>query len=497
MAEFMVVLDATVVTVALPSIQRGLHFSTADLQWTLNAYALTFAGFLLLGGRLGDLLGRQRVFLVGLALFTAASTFDGVASSPAMLIVGRGAQGLGGALITPTALAIVLGTFPKGPDRNRALAVWSGIVASGGAVGLLIGGALTQAISWRWAFFINGPVGVVVLLLAVRLIADSKSTKVRGVDLLGASTVTAGLIAITYALVTEAQVDGRGAVTGWTAAPVLAWGGVGIILVAAFLVIENRAQSPLVPLSIFRVRPVSSANLAMLLIAGGTSVIFFFLTLYMQQVLRYSPFQTGLAFLPFPVAIGAGAGIASTLVKRVDARALACSGLLVGALGLLWLTQTSLQTGYATSLFGPMVVTSVGVALAWIPLTLIATGHVGAGDIGLASGLLQTSQRVGGTLGLALLVTLSTSQTTAYLRDHPLNASGALVSGFHAGYLGGAAFLAAAAIVVALFIRRSDVADLGGLSAEAMVGVGHDEPEQARPFAPASAMPVVIAETAE
>jgi hypothetical protein len=246
-------------------------------------------------------------------------------------------------------------------------------------------------------------------------------------------------------------------------------------------------------LSFFRVRPVSSANLAMVLIAAGTSAIFFFLTLYMQQVLRYSPFQTGLAFLPFPIAIGAGAGIASTVVKRIDARIVGCSGLVMAAFGLLWLTQTSQQSGYAASLLGPMVVTSVGVALAWVPLTLIATGHVGAGDLGLASGLLQTSQRVGGTLGLALLVTLSSSQTTAYLRDHPLNESGALVSGFHAGYLGGAAFLGAAALVVALFIRRSDVTDLGSLSTEAMVGVDED-PEDGQRSTPAAAIPVVAAE---
>jgi predicted MFS family arabinose efflux permease len=308
--------------------------------------------------------------------------------------------------------------------------------------------------------------------------------------------VTAGLIAITYALVTAAQPEGHSGVTGWTATPVIVWGGTGILLLAVFVVIESRSRFPLVPLSIFRVRPVSSANLAMFLIAGGTSVIFFFLTLYMQQVLRYSPFQTGLAFLPFPIAIGAGAGIASTVVKRVDARVVACSGLLVAALGLLWLTQTSPQTGYLASLVGPMIVTSVGVALAWVPLTLIATGHVGAGDLGLASGLLQTSQRVGGTLGLALLVTLSTSWTAAYLGDHPLDGSGALMSGFHAGYLGGAAFLAAAAIVVALFIRRADVADLGGLSTEAMVGVD-EEPEEARLSPPADAIPVAVAGAAK
>jgi hypothetical protein len=307
--------------------------------------------------------------------------------------------------------------------------------------------------------------------------------------------VTAGLSALTYALVAAAQTDGRGTVTGWTAAPVLESGIVGILLLAAFLVIENRVPSPLVPLSILRVRPVSGANLAMVLIAGGTTVNFFFLTLYMQHALRDSPFQTGLAFLPIPIAIGAGAGIASTVVKRIDARVVASSGLLLAAFGPLWLTQTSQQTGYAASLLGPMLFTSVGVALAWVPLTLIATGHVGAGDIGLTSGLLQTSQRVGGTLGLALLVTLSTSQTSAYLRDHPLNEPGALVSGFHAGYLGGAAFLGAAALVVALFIRRSDVADLGGLSTEAMVGVDADS-EEGRLSAPA-AVPVVVTGAAE
>jgi predicted MFS family arabinose efflux permease len=249
------------------------------------------------------------------------------------------------------------------------------------------------------------------------------------------------------------------------------WGGVGILLLIAFVLIEATSRSPLVPLSVFSIRSVASANLAMFLVASGSTAMLYFITLYLQLIVKYSPFQAGLGFLPFTLAVGLGAGASSQLVKRVDARIVASLGLVLGAGGLLWLTQTSVTSTYWATLLGPMVVMSVGVALAFVPLTLIATSHAGAGDAGLASGLLQTAQRVGGSLGLAVLVTRSTSQTSAYLRDHPLNESGALVSGFHAGYLGGAAFLAAAALVVVLFIRRADVADLGGLSTEAMVGV--------------------------
>jgi EmrB/QacA subfamily drug resistance transporter len=473
MAEFMVVLDATVVNVALPSIEHGLHFSMGDLQWIVNVYTLTFGGFLLLGGRAGDVFGRRQVFLLGLAIFTLASIFNGFATSSGMLIVGRAIQGLGGALTTPAALAIIVGAFEEGADRSRALGVWAGITATGGAIGLLVGGALTQAISWRWAFFINGPIGVTVWLLAARLVANFKSQKARGVDVLGAATVTAGLMALVYALALVSQQGSGGQPNGWTAPPVLLWGGIGIVLLAAFVLIESRSQAPIVPLSTFRIRSVSAANLAMLLISGAGFAMLYFLTLFMQQVMGFTPFQAGLAFLPLAVSILIGAGLASQLVRWIDPRILACVGLVLAAVGFLALTRIEVGGGYADTILLPLVVNSVGISLAFVPLTLIATTNVDAGDAGLASGLLNTSQRIGGSLGLAVLATLATAQASSSASGHPLDPA-ALVTGFHAAFVGGAVLVLMAAVLVAVFIRQQDVATMrerGQPGLEATLGV--------------------------
>jgi EmrB/QacA subfamily drug resistance transporter len=460
MAQFMVVLDATVVNVALPSIKRGLSFTNADLQWIVNAYTLTFGGFLLLGGRAGDLFGRQRIFLAGLAIFTAASLFNGFAQSPTMLILCRAVQGFGGALISPAALSIITTTFEEGPPRNQALAVWSAIAASGAAFGLIIGGSLTQAISWRWAFFVNVPVGVITFVLASRLVPDSRVVGDRGVDVLGAVLVTGGLMSIVYAL-SKAATPGE----GWTAPTVLLFGGIGLALLVGFIVNERMYRAPLVRLNIFRTRSLSASNLAMLLVFGGMFAMFYFTGLYVQIVLGYSPLTAGLAFLPVTVGIGVGAGIASQAVKRIDVRWITCIGLIIAATGFLLLIRISVTSGYVDVLLPPLIVMSVGLGLTFVPVTLIATTNVATNDAGLASGLLNTSQQVGGSLGLAILATLAANQTTSYLSGlghapavGDVNAG--LVQGYHLAFLAGAMLLLLGCVVVALFIRRRDVVDI-------------------------------------
>ncbi|MBJ7594501.1 MAG: MFS transporter [Candidatus Dormibacteraeota bacterium] len=341
MAQFMVILDATVVNVALPSIKRGLNFSDTDLQWIVNGYTLTFGGFLLLGGRAGDLFGRQRIFLAGLVIFSVASLVNGLAQSPTMLIIGRAVQGFGGALISPAALSIITTTFEEGERRNRALGVWSAIAASGAAFGLLIGGALTQAISWRWAFFINVPVAAITIVLSWRLVPDTRVRGDRGFDILGAVLVTGGLMSIVYALAKAAN-----PAEGWTSGTVLAFGGAGVALLVLFLMREARFRAPLVRLSIFRIRSLSAANSAMLLVAGGMFAMFYFAGLYVQIVLGYSPFTAGLAFLPVCLGIGVGAGVASQAVKSIDVRYVGIAGMLIAAAGFFLLQRISLGSGY-------------------------------------------------------------------------------------------------------------------------------------------------------
>jgi EmrB/QacA subfamily drug resistance transporter len=467
MAQFMVILDATVVNVALPSIERGLKFTNADLQWIVNAYTLTFGGFLLLGGRAGDLFGRQRIFLAGLAIFTGASLVNGLAQSPTMLIIGRAVQGFGGALISPAALSIITTTFAEGAPRNKALAVWSAIAAGGAAFGLIIGGSLTQAIDWRWAFFVNVPVGVVTLLLAARLVPDSRVDGDRGVDVLGAVLVTGGLMSIVYAL-SKAATPGE----GWTSSTVLAFLVVGLALLAAFVVTERVYRAPLVRLGIFRTRSLSTANLAMFLVSGGMFAMFYFSGLYVQLVLGYSPLTAGLAFLPVTVGIGVGAGVASQLVKRVDVRLIACAGLIITAVGFIMLTRISVTGAYITVLLPALVVMSLGLGLTFVPITLIATTNVSHDDAGLASGLLNTSQQVGGSLGLAVLATMAANQTTGYLSGlgraaTPMDVSSGLVEGYRLAFVAGAVLLVLGCALVGLFIRRSDVVG---------IATGHEAP---------------------
>jgi EmrB/QacA subfamily drug resistance transporter len=456
MAQFMVILDATIVNVALPSIQADLDMSDADLQWIVNAYTLVFGGFLLLGGRAGDLLGRKRIFLVGVVIFSVASLLNGLAPSSEFLIIFRGLQGLGGALIAPAALSIIMTTFAEGPERNKAMSVWAAIAVGGAAVGLLLGGILVDAFSWPWIFFVNVPVGIAVFIAAMRYVPESKDESAhKSFDLLGATTVTAGLVTLVYAIVKAQE-------KGWGSAHTLGIGGLAIALLVAFVVIERRSAEPLVRLSIFRVRTVRAANIVMFLVAAGLFAMFFFNTLYLQRVLGYSPLEAGLAFLPFTAGIIVGAGLSQALVQKVGARELPLIGMVLAIAGMLLFTRLQPGSEYLTDFLPPVILASIGMGLTFVPVTLIATSGVPPADAGLASGLYNTSQQIGGALGLAILSTLAVSASDDTLsgvaQPSPDQQAQALVDGFHVAYVGSAALIVVAAVSLLLLLRRQDVA---------------------------------------
>ena len=448
LAQFMVVLDATIVNVALPSIQKDLHLSEGNLQWIVNAYTLVFGGFLLLGGRAGDLLGRKRLFLIGLVIFTGASLLDGLATSEGFLIGARALQGLGAALISPAALSIISTTFKEGAERARALGVWAAIAIGGAAVGLILGGLLTQYFSWPWIFFVNVPVGIVVFLLSLRLVPESRDALAHSsYDVAGAATVTGGLMALVYAIV-----DAQSA--GWGSAKTLGFFALAVVLLAAFVVTELRAKSPLVRLSIFRMRSLLTANVSMFLAMSGMFAMFFFNTLYIQRVLGYGPLKAGLAFLPFTAGVMISAGIASQFAPRLGVRPVAAVGMLLAAAGLALLTQLPVHGSYAANVLPSIALSSLGMGAVFMPLTLIATTGLENEDQGLASGLFNTSQQVGGALGLAVLSTLATSKTTS-AGGPPLHA---LVIGFHWAFAAGAVVMIAALAVMVALLRRRHVA---------------------------------------
>ncbi len=456
LAQFMVILDATIVNVALPSIQADLDMTDSGLQWVVNAYALLFGGFLLLGGRAGDLIGRKRIFLVGIVLFTAASLLCGVAQSETWLIVMRGLQGLGAALVSPAALSIVTTTFAEGAERAKALGVWAAIAVGGGAVGLLLGGILVEAFSWPWIFFVNIPVGVATFLLSLRFVPESKDEKAhKSFDLAGAVAVTGGLVSLVYGIVRSAE-------SGWGSAEVLGFLGLALVLLAGFVLIERRSVEPLVRLSIFAVRTVRGANVAMFIIAAGMFAMFFFNTLYVQRVLGFSPLEAGLAFLPFTLGIIIGAGLAQPLVPKLGAREVPFIGSLLGAAGLLLFLRLTPDSSYLTDLLPGIMLTSIGMGLVFVPVTLIATSGVPAEDAGLASGLFNTAQQIGGALGLALLTTLGTNRTEdelASLGRQPseTDTAEALVAGFKVTWAASALLIAAGGLVLIGLLRRRDV----------------------------------------
>jgi EmrB/QacA subfamily drug resistance transporter len=456
LAQFMVVLDATIVNVALPSIQADLEMSEADLQWVVNAYTLMFGGFLLLGGRAGDLVGRKRVFLAGLILFSVASLLCALAPSSELLILARGLQGLGAALVSPAALSIITTTFQEGAERTKAMGVWAAIAVGGGAVGLVLGGVLVDALSWPWIFFVNVPVGILTFALALRHVPESKDAHAHtSFDIAGAVTVTAGLIALVYGIVKAQE-------KGWGSAHTFAFGALAVALLVAFVIIERRSPEPLVRLSIFSIRTVRAANVAMLLVAAGLFSMFFFNTLYVQRVLGYSALEAGLAFLPFTAGIIVGSALSQALIPRLGAREVPLVGLALAVVGMLLFLRLEPGGTYVGDLLPGIVFCSVGMGLVFVPVTLIATSGIPADDAGLASGLFNTSQQIGGALGLAVLSTLAASTTTDALassggRPSQAEQAQALVDGFHVAYIGSAVLLGTSAVLLALLLRRKDV----------------------------------------
>jgi EmrB/QacA subfamily drug resistance transporter len=459
-AQFMVTLDAMVVNVALPSIQSALHFgSPSSLQWVVNAYTLLFGGFLMVGGRTGDLLGRQRLFIAGLTLFTAASLVNGIAQSSAMLVVGRGVQGLGAALVSPAVLSILMVTFADGRERGRALGLFGAIMAAGGATGLLLGGVLTSELSWRWIFYVNLPIGLLAVLAALRYVPDTRAEqRPKSVDIAGAAAVTAGLVLLVYTIVNAQTWQ-------WTSARTVAMLAGAAALLIAFVLIELRSRQPLVRLGIFAKRTLSTASATAFLFMPGLFVTMFFPSLYLQQVLGYSPINTGVAFLPFPLTMTAFAIGGQRLIRRIGARPPLIVGLLLGATSLLLLfSRIPVHGSYPRNVLPALVVMAIGTGLALPTILLVATSNVDGNEAGLASGIVNSSQQVGGALGLAVLATIAATKTTSVL--HALASATAddrlraMVDGFQHGFTVAGAFLLAAALLVALFIRRRDVEHL-------------------------------------
>jgi EmrB/QacA subfamily drug resistance transporter len=446
-AQFMVVLDVAIVNVALPTIKTDLHFSQESLQWVVTAYSILFGGVLLLGGRMADLLGRRRLFMTGLALFTVCSLLDGLARSEGSLIAFRSLQGLGAALLSPAALSILTTTFDEGRDRNLALGIWGAVSGSGGAAGVLLGGALTSALSWSWIFFINVPVGLLVFALAPRLLAESRADVVhRHFDVPGAASITGGLMLLVYAMTRATQ-------HGWGSAETIALLAASGALILAFVGIELRSHAPLLPMRLFRLRTLSGSNLSGLLLGGALFSQFFLLTLYMQQVLHYSAMQTGVAYVALTLAIIVFANVSQTLALRVGIRRLLPFGLLLAAAGLVLYARLPAHGHYFWDLFPAFVMSGIGMAFAFIPMTIGALAGVEPSEAGIASGLINTSQQVGGAIGVAAATTIAATYTSHYLGAHaglgPTDGA-ALTHGFAIAFyvLAGLAALAAAAAAV-------------------------------------------------
>lgn len=409
-AQLMVVLDGTIVNIALPSIQTDLAVPVSSLAWIVNAYALAFGGLLLLGGKSGDLYGRRRMFRIGVVLFIVASGLGGFATNEAWLIGARVVQGIGGAIAAPTALSLIAVNFQEGTARNRAMGVYAAMAGVGATVGLLLGGVLTDYLSWRWVFFVNVPIGVVVLALAPRIIPESSSQSVAksSYDVQGAVAITLGTMALVFTLI---KADSW----GWTSTRTIAGFVVAAVLIVAFVVIERGHDDPLVPLRIFSNRSLSASDATMLLVVAALFGMFFFVTLYLQQVLRYSALKTGVAYLPLSLTLIGASGVASQFVERFTPKPILVAGLLIATGGFVLLTSVSGHGDYASHVLPAMIILGVGFGMSFVPITIAATSGVAPGDSGLASGLLNTTQQVGGSLGLAILSSVSTSRTTSAL----------------------------------------------------------------------------------
>ncbi|HET7048361.1 MAG TPA: MFS transporter [Solirubrobacteraceae bacterium] len=448
LAQFMVILDVSVVNVALPSIRNHLGFTEADLQWVVNAYTVTFAGFLLLGGRAADLLGRRIVFVSGLVLFAVASLIGGLADSQGVLIGARAVQGLGGAVIAPASLTILTTSFPEGAARNRALGIWGAMGGAGGAAGVLLGGILTDLLSWRWILFINVPIGLIAAAAAQHYIAEGRNPeRARSFDLAGAVTATLGLSVLVLGIV-------RTDVKGWGSPEPLALMAIGVALLAIFLLIEGRfAKQPLMPLRIFSSRTLTAANVVVFLLGAAVFAMWFFLSLYLQQVRGYSPLRAGLAFLPMTLCIIVCSALASRAVTKVGPKPMLVFGMAVEAVGLLLFTDLSAHGTYLGDVLAPSLLVAIGLGCSFVPVTIAAVAGVPSREAGLASGVVNTSRLFGGALGLAVLAALATSRTNHDLRHLGGSVEAlhhALTNGFQFAFLI-SALIAAAGAAVALF----------------------------------------------
>jgi EmrB/QacA subfamily drug resistance transporter len=449
-AQFMVVLDVAIVNVALPSIRTDLHFSQASLQWVITAYSIFFGGVLLLGGRLADLLGRRRLFIAGLALFTLSSLLDGLAWSEGSLIAFRSLQGLGAALLSPAALSILTTTFRQGRERNLALGIWGAASGSGGAAGVLLGGALTSGLSWSWIFFINVPVGVLVIGLSPWLLRESRADlRHRHFDFAGAASITGGLMLLVYAMTRAGQ-------HGWGTSESIGLLVAAAGLIGAFFAIEARSQAPLLPLRIFRLRTLSASNLSGLLMGGAIFSQFFLLTLYMQEVLHYSPIKTGVAYIGLTLSIIGFSALSQALVTRIGVRRVLPIGLALSTVALVLFARLPVHGHYFTDLFPAFLISGIGLALAFVPMSIGALTGVRQADAGIASGLINTNQQIGGAIGVAGVTTIATTFTSHYLKAHPgANAlsGAALTHGFQIAFYVLAVLAALGALLAALMLE--------------------------------------------
>jgi len=448
-AQFMVIVDVAVVNVALPAIKHDLHFSQESLQWVITAYAILFGGMLLLGGRLADLLGRRRLFMAGVAVFTVGSLLSGLAWSDGALIVTRALQGFGGALLAPAALSIVVTTFREGRERNIALGVWGAVSGAGGAVGVLLGGVLTSYLSWSWNFYVNLPVGVAILAVTPWLVRESKARLAnRHFDVAGGVSITAGLMVLVYAITRTSE-------HGWGDSVTVALLATAAALIAAFVVIEARSSAPLLPLRIFRLRTLSAANAAMLAVGAAAFAQFFLGTLYLQEVLHYSAIETGVAFVAITVTIVVVSGIGQGLTTRLGARPVLTAGLLITAAGAALYAQMPADGRYFADVFPGLIVSGIGLALTFVSVTIAGLTGVEQADAGVASGLINTSRQIGGSIGLAAVTTITASISSHYATDHGVSAlSGpALTHGFQIAFYALAGVALAGAAIAAAFVE--------------------------------------------
>jgi EmrB/QacA subfamily drug resistance transporter len=447
LAMFLVVLDSAIINVALPAIKTALHFDQASLQWVLTGYILTFGGFLMFAGRTADLYGRRRVLLAGIGGFILFSLLTGFSTSAPMMIAFRALQGVAGAFMTPTALSILLATFNEGPDRNRALSVWSIVASGGAAAGVFLGGLITQYLGWRWCFFVNVPIGLFAIWAIRKYVpAHLAEAKDRHLDLPGAVLVTTGLMALVYALTLAPQ-------QGWSSAWTLTWLAVSAELLISFVYNESRSAHPLVPFSIFRLRNLTAANFMMLPLFAGALGMFFFSSLYIQNILHYSPLKTGLAFLPVPIIIGILSYQAPRLLSRFNPKSLLITGVALSAIGVFIMSLVTPTSSYWTHLLPAFLILATGFGIAFVSIFVAATAGVPPQQAGLASGLISTNQQIGGALGLAILAVVATTTTTAAASDG-LNLTEASVLGYQRAFLT-AALLMAAALLVAIFVIRT------------------------------------------